>query len=92
MNERWTYVVISDEPGGTPVELRISLEDRETQKQATIQVTVAGAQVEVDGKPRDFEAPEWQVRQILERGGVADVDSYLTSLQDHMRSALSRGT
>lgn len=88
VNERWTYLVIANEPGGTPIELRITLEDRDSRRQATIQVTVAGAQVDVDDKARDFEAPEWQVRQILEQGGVGEVGSYLSSLQEHMRTAL----
>ena len=88
MNERWTYTVLADQPGGTPIELRISLEDRDADKRATIQVGVSGAQVDVDDKPRDYEAPEWKAKEILTEGGVAEIDIYLGALKDHLRAAL----
>lgn len=88
MNERLTYTVISDHPGGTPVELRVTMEDRDTQRRATIQVTVAGDQVDVDDKPRDYEAPEWKAKQILTEGGTPAVDVYVGALLDHLRLAL----
>lgn len=88
MNERWTYTVLADEPGGTPVELRISLEDRDADKRATIQIGVSGAQVDVDDKPRDYEAPEWKAKEILTDGGVSEIDTYLGALKDHLRAAL----
>lgn len=88
MNERWTYTVIVDEPGGTPVELRVSCEDRDADLRATIQVTVTGAQVDVDDKPRDYEAPEWKAKQILTDGGVDGVDTYLDAMKEHLREAL----
>lgn len=88
MNERWTYTVIADPPGSDPLELRVTLEDRDAAKRATIQVTVAGAQVDVDDKPRDYEAPEWKAREILTGGGVADIDTYLDAMKEHLRSAL----
>jgi hypothetical protein len=89
VNERWTYTVIADEPGGTPIELRVSLEDRDADRRATIQVTVAGAQVDVDDKPRDYEAPEWKAKELLLQGGVAETDVYITALKDHLRAALT---
>jgi len=89
LNERWTYTVIADEPGGTPIELRVSLEDRDADRRATIQVTVSGAQVDVDDKPRDYEAPEWKAKEILGAGGVEQTDVYLNALKDHLRAALS---
>jgi hypothetical protein len=88
MNERWTYTVLADQPGGTPIELRISLEDRDADKRATIQVGVAGAQVDVDDKPRDYEAPEWKAKEILAEGGVVDTETYLDALKEHLRAAL----
>ena len=88
MNERWTYTVIADPPGSAPIEMRVTLEDRDAAKRATVQVTVAGVQVDVDDKPRDYEAPEWKVREILSGGGVETVDTYLDALKDHLRSAL----
>jgi hypothetical protein len=88
MNERWTYTVISDEPGGTAIELRVSLENRDIDKKATIQVAVSGDQVDVDDKPRDYEAPEWKATQILDEGGVADTATYLEALKEHLRAAL----
>jgi hypothetical protein len=88
MNERWTFTVIADEPGGTPIELRVALEDRDADRRATIQVAVTGAQVDVDEKPRDYEAPEWKAKQILVNGGVANADVYLEALKDHLRAAL----
>jgi hypothetical protein len=84
MNERWTYTVLADEPGGTPIELRISLEDRD----ADIQIGVTGSQVDVDDKPRDYEAPEWKAKQILSDGGVNEIDGYLGALKEHLRAAL----
>jgi hypothetical protein len=90
MNERWTYTVISDHQGGTPIELRVSLEDRDADKRATIQITVAGVQVDVDDKARDYEAPEWKAKQIITDGGVGDTDGYLGALKDHLRQALSQ--
>jgi hypothetical protein len=89
VNERWTYTVIADEPGGTPIELRVSLEDRDADRRATIQVTVAGAQVDVDDKPRDYEAPEWKAKELLAQGGVTETDVYVTALKDHLRAALA---
>jgi hypothetical protein len=88
MNERWTFTVLADEPGGTPIELRIALEDRDADKRATIQIGVSGAQVDVDDKPRDYEAPEWKAKEILTDSGVPDIDTYLAALKDHLRAAL----
>ena len=90
MDERWTYTVIADEPGGTPIEMRVVLEDRSSSQQATIQIRVDGQQVEVDDKERDYEAPEWKAKQILETGGTGDVDEYLAELKAHLRAALAR--
>ena len=89
MSERWTYTVISDEPGGTPLELRVCLEDRDADKRATIQVLVSGEQVDVDDKPRDYEAPEWKAKQLLTEGQVDDVDGYVDALKEHLRAAIS---
>jgi hypothetical protein len=88
MNERWTFTVIADEPGGTPIELRVALEDRDADRRATIQVAVTGAQVDVDEKPRDYEAPEWKAKELLEGGGVSDAEIYIDALKDHLRAAL----
>lgn len=89
MNERWTYTVIADQPGGTPIEMRVTLEDRDTGTKATVQVAVSGSQTTVDDKPRDYEAPEWKAKQIFSEGGVADVEAYLEALQNHLRSAIA---
>lgn len=89
MSEKWTFTVIATEPGGDPTELRVSLEDREINKEATIQITVAGEQVDVDDKPRDYEAPEWKAKHILQEGGVSDVEGYVAALKAHLREALS---
>jgi hypothetical protein len=89
MNERWTYTVIADPPGSDPIELRVTLEDRDAAKRATVQITVAGVQVDVDDRARDYEAPEWKAREILTAGGVQGIDTYLDALKDHLRSALA---
>jgi hypothetical protein len=89
MNERWTYTVISDEPGGTPIEMRVVFQDRDSNQQATIQIRVNGQQVEVDDQPRDYEAPEWKAKHLLEAGGTEDVDGYLAELKAHLRAAIS---
>ena len=50
--------------------------------------TGAGVHVDVDEKPREYEAPEWKVREILTGGGVTSIDTYLDALKEHLRSAL----
>ena len=89
MNEKFTYIVLADAPGGTPTGYRIILEDKDSGRQAVAQFTREGRQVEVDDQDRDYEAPEWKAEQLLVDGGVEDAKGFVAALKEHLRMMLA---
>jgi hypothetical protein len=88
MDERWTYFVLSD-PDKQPTGLRIVLEDRQSQKRATIQLAASGDQTELDQEPHDYECMEWKAKEILDSArGDGRGDEVLGAVKEHLRSAL----
>jgi hypothetical protein len=89
MNEKWTYLVLSD-PDKNPTGFRITLEDRDSQKKATIQLTAAGEQVDLDQQPHDYECMEWKAKEILDVSRTdGNGEVVLGAVKDHLRSAFS---
>lgn len=88
MDERWTYLVLSDEDKN-PTGLRIVLEDRESRQRATIQLATSGDQVMLDEGPHDYECMEWKAQEILDAGrGDGRGNEVIGVVKDHLRSAL----
>ena len=88
MTEKWTLLVIADEPRGTPIQIRVILRDAEQpERAAKLQVAVDGRPVAVDDAEHDYEAPEWKAGQILTDGsGDAKL---LDRMKDRLRDALA---
>lgn len=88
MEEKWTFLVLSD-ADKNPTGLRIILEDRASQQRATIQLATSGDQVTLDQAPHDYECMEWKAKEILDTGrGDGRGDEVLVVVKDHLRSAL----
>lgn len=89
MNEKWTFLVLSDE-AKNPTGVRITLEDRESGRQVSMQLTHAGDEAELTGEVHDYEAMEWKVKQIIDAGrGGQGGDLVVDAAKDHLREALS---
>ena len=88
MTEKGTFLVIADEPRGTPIQIRVILRDAdEPERAAKLQVSVEGRPVVVDDAEHDYEAPEWKAAQILTDGsGDAGL---LERMKDRLRDALA---
>jgi hypothetical protein len=89
LNEKWTYLILSDE-AKNPTGIRITLEDRETGRQASMQLTHAGEEAELTAESHDYEAMEWKVMQIIDAGrGGNGGEAVVHAAKDHLRKALS---
>lgn len=88
MKEKWTFLIIADEPRGTPIQVRVILRDADApEKTAKLQVSVAGKPVPVDDAEHDYEAPEWKANQILTE--LSGDDGLLERVKDRLREALA---
>lgn len=88
MREKWTFLVIADEPRGTPIQIRVILRDADQpERAAKLQVAVDGRPVAVDDAEHDYEAPEWKATQILADG--SGDEKLLERMKDRLRDALS---
>jgi hypothetical protein len=79
--EKWTFLVMAA-ADGSPDGLRIIL--RDGADEATwprLQVGADGAEVPVDDRPHDYEAPEWKAQQLF--GGS---DRQWDALKERLRS------
>ena len=88
MNEKVSYIVLANEPGGTPTGYRVMLRDLASGRQAFAQFDTAFAQVAVDDRPRDYEAPEWKAEQLLAGAGLEDPAGFIEALKQHLRAML----
>lgn len=89
MNEKWTYLVLSDE-AKNPTGIRITLEDRESGRQASMQLTHAGDEADLTTEIHDYEAMEWKVKQIIDAGrGGQGGDVVVEAAKRHLREALT---
>ncbi len=88
LNEKFRYIVLADEPGGTPTGYRVILEDMDSGRQAVAQFDALFEQVRVDDRSRDYEAPEWRAEQIASETGLADAEDFIGSLKEHLRSMI----
>ena len=89
MDEQFSYIVLAAEPGGTPTGYRVILRDRTSGRQAVAQFDTVFAQVPVDDRRRDYEAPEWKAQQLLTDAGLADAGEFTESLKNHLRAMLA---
>lgn len=89
MDEKFSYVVLAEEPGGAPTGYRVLLRDRESGRQAVAQFDTVFAQVPVDDRTRDYEVPEWKAQQILSDAGLADAAEFMEALKEHLRAMLA---
>jgi hypothetical protein len=88
MDEKWTYLVLSD-PDKNPTGLRVTLQDRGTQRQATIQITPAGEQVDLTEELHDYECMEWKARELLDAArGDDSGELVIDAIKHHLRDAL----
>ncbi len=86
--EKWTFLIIADEPRGTPIQIRVILRDGDQpERAAKLQVSVDGKPVAVDDAEHDYEAPEWKAGQILADG--SGDPKLLDRMKDRLRDALS---
>jgi hypothetical protein len=89
MNEKWTYLILSDQDK-EPTGIRVILQDRDSGRQVSMQLTPGGDQVEVTQDEHDYEAMEWKVKEIV---GAARPDGDAATLVDavkgHLRTALA---
>jgi hypothetical protein len=87
VKEKWTFLIIADEPRGNPIQVRVILRDAEApDRAAKLQVGVDGKPVQVDEAEHDYEAPEWKANQILaEKSGD---ETLLERMKDRLREAL----
>jgi hypothetical protein len=89
MTEKWTYLILSDE-AKNPTGIRIVLEDRDSGRQATMQLTDAGDEADLTGEVHDYEAMEWKVKQIIDAGrGGQGGEVVVDAAKDHLRGALA---
>ncbi|GIU83724.1 MAG: hypothetical protein KatS3mg008_0499 [Acidimicrobiales bacterium] len=89
MNERWTFLVLSD-ADRNPTGLRILLTDRDRGLQAAMQMLPDGSEVDVSDEPHDYECMEWKAVQIIDeaRGDGAGRE-IIDAAKRHLRSALT---
>lgn len=89
MTEKWTYLILSDE-AKNPTGIRIVLEDRESGRQASMQLTHAGEEADLTSEIHDYEAMEWKVKQIIDAGrGGQGGDALIDAAKKHLRGALA---
>lgn len=89
MNEKWTYLILSDE-AKNPTGIRITLEDRDSGRRASLQLTDAGEEAELTSEDHDYEAMEWKVKQIIDAGrGGQGGDAVVEAAKQHLRDALA---
>ncbi|MDZ7733950.1 MAG: hypothetical protein U5R31_13570 [Acidimicrobiia bacterium] len=89
MNEKWTYLILSD-PEKEPTGIRMTLQDRDSGRQASMQLTADGNQVEVTDEAHDYEAMEWKVKEIVGQARAdGDGATLVDAAKDHLRTALA---
>jgi hypothetical protein len=89
LNEKWTFLILSDE-AKNPTGIRITLEDRDSGRQASMQLTHAGEEAELTAEAHDYEAMEWKVIQIIDAGrGGNGGEAVVGAAKDHLRKALA---
>ena len=89
MTEKWTFLILSDE-AKNPTGIRILLDDRETGRQASMQLTDAGEETDLTDEVHDYEAMEWKVKQIIDAGRDGQGgDVVVDAAKKHLRGALA---
>jgi hypothetical protein len=63
--EKWTFLILAADDG-SPNGLRITLRAGDDEAAwPRLQVAADGAEVAVDQRPHDYEAPEWKAQQLF---------------------------
>jgi hypothetical protein len=89
MNEKWTFLILSDE-AKNPTGIRITLEDRDSGRQASMQLTHSGEEADLTSEVHDYEAMEWKVKEIIDAGrGGQGGDLVIEAAKKHLREALA---
>lgn len=71
--ERWTFLILADEPGGTPDGLRMILRAGDDEARwPRLQVRIDGTEVPLDDRDHDYEAPEWKAQQLAAAAGLSE--------------------